>query len=428
MADSRSGIALPLSSLREGTGQHAIAGVTADSIETDFEGMTPMRKARSCMFDSRTCVIFAIVLVLSLAVGIGVGVAIGSTQGSSKPSSGTSNNSGSQPEINSQVNVMPFFPNTMYDCSPPSASKNQQRLHLQSAGFTTLSFMSQRVYQTERLWCGSSWKNSSGVKITNRRSYSFGQFVAHGTALIDLFTALQLTDCQEPLLRLRAVLVDSLVDPSSWSSSDKLNPGKTWWTEQYFPAAVEAFSCGFTADEAVNPARLPSDISPRYTVDQMLQKVWRLTRTHLQSHQKLRENAKRQFDFDVGMYIPFLHPSTPSAPDYLAAGEMRVGFPTGLSVVWKLWHTIAARTKQVEEVCGNLETARIITRFADLLTFFGPGHPCPYCRDHFMSRVSRNDRSWQQLAIAPGGKWVNYSEVRPTVFVFPLFGCNVCLF
>ena len=80
-------------------------------------------------------------------------------------------------------------------------------------------------------------------------------------------------------------------------------------------------------------------------------------------------------------------------PDGELGGAMRTGFPTyqGPSV-WFLFHTIAARVADIENTCDSVDLAmRTLSTVKKLVAFFGLTHPCPYCRYHFMTRVSRND-------------------------------------
>ncbi len=44
-----------------------------------------------------------------------------------------------------------------------------------------------------------------------------------------------------------------------------------------------------------------------------------------------------------------------------------------------------------------MDIDRLLEAVTYLLANFGPSHPCPYCLEHFMSRVSRNDADWVRL-------------------------------
>jgi hypothetical protein len=201
------------------------------------------------------------------------------------------------------------------------------------------------------------------------------------------------------------------------SSADDPPVATAWWADIFLPALADAFSCGFVPPRlplsAERRAGLPNDIRVGYAASPLLQKVWRLTRGYITSPQKQREQARRQQDFDVSLYVPFLHKhlhrhatatstttttstATAGYPDYTALGEMRVGYPTfaGEST-WFLFHAAAQRIADAPAACAG----GLVRAFKRMLRYFAlAGQPCPHCREHFLSAVSRNDQLWWRRA------------------------------
>jgi len=182
-----------------------------------------------------------------------------------------------------------------------------------------------------------------------------------------------------------------------------------WWEDKFLPTVAEAFSCGFTDADTFTEEEdlLPSDIRTEFRNGNLtIQRVWRLVKGYLRSHQKQREKFQRQPDFDVSLYVPFL--KVPLSRVYMGLQNgnnnkverrnyMRASFPSyAAPSTWWLWHTMAARTAELERTCG-ISGKKILDAYKILLTYFGTTHPCPHCREHFMSRLSRNDRDWESL-------------------------------
>ena len=205
---------------------------------------------------------------------------------------------------------------------------------------------------------------------------------------------------------------------------------------------------------------LPSDIARgggrggSFAEDRVLQQAWRLTKGYMAGAQKQREKPLRQHDFDISLYVPFLvgNHLDPMYARYMGGGALRTGFPTYSGpAAWKVLHTLAARVAEVHEQCGDVRGAAVgggaggsgsgggggersgssssrgsgsgsggnlgnplVESFKTTLTYFLINHPCPYCKEHFLSRLSRNDASWPQLG--PLGA----SYAFPEVSIYPL--------
>ena len=193
-----------------------------------------------------------------------------------------------------------------------------------------------------------------------------------------------------------------------------------------------SISCGFTDDDAVIPTSppLPRDIRDHFEESATIQQVWRLIRGYMHSPQKQRENINRQQDFDVSLYIPFLKTAPARMylgeeprPDGRMRGAMRTGFPTYQGpTVWFLWHIIAARVADIENRCDGVDLTMTLSTVKTLVGYFGLTHPCPYCRYHFMTRVSRNDADWRMLngdhkITLNGAKW-SESAAYPLEYLY----------
>ena len=70
---------------------------------------------------------------------------------------------------------------------------------------------------------------------------------------------------------------------------------------------------------------------------------------------------------------------------------------------------------------------KLLSTITQMVLYFGLTHPCPYCRYHFMARVSRNDQHWQQLGdineVKRDGSSTSESAVYPLEYLF-LGGLN----
>ncbi|CAB9514002.1 expressed unknown protein [Seminavis robusta] len=301
-----------------------------------------------------------------------------------------------------------FSPNRFYegfaDCSMTKA--DMEMLDIESAAFRYITAQADRIRRDNYTSCFEK-------SLEGGRPYFYDNFAVHGVALLDLFQQLQLlparcNDLHEPLrevlLSRMSVPLENVTVESLTSYTAQETPPIEWWEDEFLPAAANAFSCGFTSqDETSSPGKLPADIREAFLrQDPTIQRVWRLMKGYLRSPQKQRENANRQADFDVSLYVPFL--KVPLARTYMGlegsiGSSMRVGYPTYQGpAIWFLYHTIAARTAAFERQC-NANVDKILSTFAIVIAYFGTTHPCPYCREHFMSRVSRNDRDWQTFGL-----------------------------
>lgn len=135
----------------------------------------------------------------------------------------------------------------------------------------------------------------------------------------------------------------------------------------------------------------------------------------------------------MSLYVPFLPPdAVPLARVYLTKlSAMRTGFPTYQGpAIWYLWHTLAARVASLERTCAapGTEVRGVLVTFKTMFANFGLTHPCPDCREHLLSRLSRNDVDWRRVsvlgdlghAMTPAG---SESRVYPLEYLF-LGGLN----
>jgi hypothetical protein len=139
-------------------------------------------------------------------------------------------------------------------------------------------------------------------------------------------------------------------------------------------------------------------------------KIWRLLKGYLTSAQKQRERARRQHDFDLSLYVPFMKKlkDVEYAPDWVAENEMRVGYPTyNGPAIWHTWHVMAQRFNDIQskECMSHDFNTKVVEKFKAMLAFFAlSAQPCPACREHFLSQVSINDQGWKDEIIAPNSQ------------------------
>lgn len=304
----------------------------------------------------------------------------------------------------------PGSPNHFYDGFASCTSMTMEDidlLNIESSIFRYITAQSDRIRRVDYTTCGED-KKDGGVP------YLYDNFAVHGLAMLDLFEHLQLVPSQcieelhqplrEVFLSQMSVPLEDLTVEIVTSQVQPTPPPIAWWEDTFLPTLANAFSCGFSEeyDTTEDPNLLSSDIREKFLEgDKTIQQVWRLMKGYLRSPQKQRETLNRQSDFDVSLYIPFL--KVPMAVKYRDGGVMRGGFPAyqGPSI-WFIWHTIAARTAELERECGtnsDVIATKIIKTFGTLVPFFGTTHPCPYCRWHFMTRVSRNDQNWLEFGL-----------------------------
>lgn len=301
-----------------------------------------------------------------------------------------------------EVPLTTKWPGSYSHCSETAA--HQLKL-IESAAFILLTTTAHRVYQSERLWCWDYDIYTGGPKdgqlCPSGRPYLFADFVTFAVQLIDLLEAIQATPCVHRGDKLRATL---LAAPEA--------PPLVWYKETFLPMAADYASCGYGEPASEDLAQVPQDIANRW--DELLaRQLWRLTSHYMRGATKRREFTRAESeDFDVGLYVPFWDDVYQHGEAEFDAwllkdgglGFIRAGSPFWQGpATWFLWHHAAARIKEMEELpgCGGASlVAPLLLAFKNLLAAYAPVHPCPYCREHFQSRVSRNDRDWQ-TAVAP---------------------------
>jgi len=345
-----------------------------------------------------------------------------------------------------------FFSNRMYDNNPWMPDEFGPLLSIQSAMFRWLSAASYRAGTPERLWCYSTWKYSDsdakagkgwveGEALDYGRPYNYADFRAFVIHLLQLYRAMNFDpECagmgefteddktefsldddsdelreQMRLQRQKKIETSPLFKLEDLMRKQHGQPEYDWWGDEFLPALVEAFSCGFGDSDktkgGTDPDRkisyLPIDIRTDFEKDgtnHFLPKVWRLMKGYLASPQKQRENVRWQNDFAVSLYVPFMrkhitYDLCPTTKCFTKRAMMRCGAPTYVGPsIWYVFHTMAHAIAvpflgdNSGTACGAARTM-LFEKFKTMMTFFAvSGQPCPYCREHFLTSVSRNDR------------------------------------
>ncbi|KYQ89612.1 hypothetical protein DLAC_09572 [Tieghemostelium lacteum] len=250
---------------------------------------------------------------------------------------------------------------------------------MQESVFRLMTAIAYRTSQDPRIWCEEVRGAEGG------REYSWSDFRGHSVYLLDLYISLQFdVACETQLLALRSLLLNQISSPQPFRTN------ATWWQDVYLPTAVDAFTCGFTSSKLEDFDFVSHDLRENFNTDAFKQKLWYLIGNYLNSIYKQRENNNRRLDFDSGLYIPFLDKYT--GGDYTVTNQMRVGFPTYLGrSIWFLFHAMGQRI--ADSSCTDQAMLDdLFERSRIWLTFFATLHPCPFCREHFLSHVSVNDR------------------------------------
>merc|ERR1719491_779836 len=350
-----------------------------------------------------------------------------------------------------------FSPNYMYDNSEVDAGAcgelDLDVWNIESAAFRMITSQSFRIWRNTTFchpFSSSSYtpnpEDSVSAEITGVHytpnpedsvsaeitgvPYKYWNWVVSVISVLDLIQQMQLVP--ERCLSLHEPLRDLLLPGRDESLLPDLDyaigmepdtpPTQThvysWWQKEFLPKTLDAFSCGFnekTDTVVADPRTLPGDIQDYFATDRTIQQAWRLVKGYIRSPQKQRERGFRGQDYDLSLYVPFL--DVPKAymnegivprPDGSIGGGMRTGFPTYQGpAIWFLFHTIAARFDEIDQICSrsnqfsssaNEKLAKTVKSLAGYFSLTGP---CPYCRYHLMTRVSRNDMNWTSLQRDP---------------------------
>eukprot|EP01132_Coremiostelium_polycephalum_P000885 gene885-1108_t len=253
---------------------------------------------------------------------------------------------------------------------------------LQISLFKLLTGTGYRNCQDSQEWCGDSRANGG-------RPYNWTEFQGMTAYLLDLYVSLQFDpECDGKIGELKKIVLAQPQPP-------KYNVDKTWWVKTFFPAVLEACTCGFNSSKIEDFDFVSSDLRQNFNNDPVKQKIWYLVGDYMLGIYKQRERDNRRMDFDAGLYTPFIDDI--SNRNYTASHQLRVGFPTwaGRSL-WFMFHTFAQRI--ADSNCqdpGIYED--LIDRFKSFMGYFATNHPCPYCREHFISHVSVNDRYEKEM-------------------------------
>ena len=285
---------------------------------------------------------------------------------------------------------------SMYDVGDCSLNEgNKELLDLESSAFRLLTAQAWATYlgaNQNYKWCFKDYKNDTDYP---GRTYYFNDFVANALHLTKVFKLAQMAPktCEWRLHDLEELLTPLLY------VGDDYRKDYDWWSKEFLPKAAEAFSCGFTDNDNTIIGKehiLPPDIKGKFVEDLTIRQSWRFLKGYLRGPQKQREPSTDQQDFKLYLYVPFL--DLPIAKEYLLNdGPGRTGYNTYQGpATWGLWHAIAGRITNIEDNCFDKKYPvnifnQVKAIFVSMIAYYAPVGPCPYCREHFMSRVSRND-------------------------------------
>ncbi|KAK5581580.1 hypothetical protein RB653_001617 [Dictyostelium firmibasis] len=255
-----------------------------------------------------------------------------------------------------------------------------KKQEIQKASFQFISAAAYRNAQKDREWCEDD-------KIKGGRPYVWGEYRGMVINYLDLYTALQFDpECDSNVTILRSLFVNQVAQP------DPYVVNSTWWDSVFLPTALNAFLCGFNGSKLEDHEFVSDDLLENFDNDKMKQDIWYMIGTYMTSIYKQRENSNRRLDFDAGLYIPFLDKYT--GGDYTKTQQMRVGFPTYLGrSLWAVFHIIAQRVSDSSCEGSTLSVYSSLTdKFKNFMVYFPLNHPCPFCREHMISKVLVNDR------------------------------------
>jgi len=111
-------------------------------------------------------------------------------------------------------------------------------------------------------------------------------------------------------------------------------------------------------------------------------------------------------------------------PDWTKLKQMRVGFPAFNGPnIWYSWHVMAQRFVHMArglERSGSPREAqawrqKVVSSFGQMLPLFAlAGQPCPACREHFLTQLSRNDQEWKSAM----GSGSSQARIYPLEYLF----------
>ncbi|GAM21206.1 hypothetical protein SAMD00019534_043810, partial [Acytostelium subglobosum LB1] len=258
-----------------------------------------------------------------------------------------------------------------------------RRREMQESMFRLITSVGYRTAQDSTEWCGEE-------RTKGGRPYEWSKYRGMSVYLLDLYLALQFDPaCNDNINALRTMFIDTPTLPSSY------NANSTWWKTVFFPKSLDAFTCGFTGSKLSDFEFVSEDLSANFDSDFTKQKLWYLIEDYMLGQYKQRENPNRRLDFDAGLYIPFIDHITGGI--YTTQHMLRVGFPTFMGrSLWFLLHSLAYRVQEIPAISPT-SMEDINNRMTIFITYFAYNHPCPFCREHFISHVSVNDRYARDL-------------------------------
>jgi len=327
-----------------------------------------------------------------------------------------------------------FSPNYMYDNLEVGTCEDLDLdvWNIEAAAFRMFTTQSVRIYRNQTM----CFPFASPTLTPNKTDpvsteitgvpYKYWNWVVSVISILDIIQQMQLLpercmSLHEPLRELLLPGRDESLLPDleyAIGMEPDTPPTQTyaysWWQNEFLPKTLDAFSCGFnekTDTVVVDPRTLPGDIHDYFSKDRTIQQAWRLVKGYIRSPQKQRERGFRGQDYDLSLYVPFL--DVPKAyinagieprPDGSIRGGLRTGFPTYQGpAIWFLFHTFAARFYEIDQTCSRSDqfsssaNEKLAKTVKSLAGYFSLTSPCPYCRYHLMSRVSRNDMNWTSL-------------------------------
>ncbi|EGC40129.1 hypothetical protein DICPUDRAFT_74327 [Dictyostelium purpureum] len=253
-----------------------------------------------------------------------------------------------------------------------------KKFEIQRASFFFLTANAYRYSLENEQWCEES-------KVAGGRPYVWSDYRNTAISYLDLYIALQFdSSCEDKLVQLRKWYADNVEQPTSFAKNSEM------WESDYLPMVTDAFTCGFNGSKLVDYDIVSHDLRENFDNEPLKQKIWHMIGPYMTSIYKQRENANRRLDLDAGLYIPFLDKYT--GFHYTKEQQMRIGFPTYMGrALWYIFHTLAQRIADNE--CSVDINDKLFEIAKNFVVYFTKGsHPCPICKEHFISRILVNDR------------------------------------
>ena len=164
-------------------------------------------------------------------------------------------------------------------------------------------------------------------------------------------------------------------------------PADDWWVDTWTPRLLQALACRAPTDQK------RQDWYPLDVLESNDAEVWQafyLFQSYARSPKRCMEYEQlyqNESQFFMTNYVPFL--DVENFRTKMRSNDMRVGFASYLGPsLWNLFHGLA---RQISEKATATAQGNLTESFKTFFTAFSHMQRCPYCRQHFLSRVSVND-------------------------------------